>query len=380
MSIKITSYNAICNLGKDIDTIYENAINGNINCFSYLDGYIKNTIIYSGVIDAKLPDINDENYNLRCNRVILKTIEKLNTKIAEIIHKYGNNNIGIIAATTNSGVEEFAQTNRQKYYELSNPAEFLHLHLKLNGYYTTVSTACSSGLKAFSLARDLLRSDICDCCIVVCVDTLAKVPLYGFNSLEVLSDKPSIPFSKNRCGMNISEACTVFIVEKNTNYGIEIMGIGESSDVYHSTTPDPQAKEAIKAINEALNEAKIRPEDIDYINAHGTGTIANDIMEAHAINSVFSDTVPVSSTKPMTGHCLGAAAGIETALCCKLIENFKGKYYPHMYDGEYDEKIDKIKLVKTNDKYTKCNICMCNSFGFGGTNTILILGVDNEKY
>ena len=262
----------------------------------------------------------------------------------------------------------------QRLFELGNPALFLKQHFALNGYYTTVSTACSSGLKAFLIAKDLFDNNISDAVIVACTDSLSKVPIYGFNSLEVLSEKPSIPFSKNRCGMNLGEACTIFILEKYCENGINVMGIGESSDVYHSTTPDPEAKEAITAIKSALKQAKLNPEDIDCINTHGTGSVANDIMEANAIYSIFSDKTPTSSTKPLTGHCLGAAAGIETALCCKLLDDFDGKLYPHIYDGEFDISLPAINLAEKNKNYDRCKICMCNSFGFGGTNAIMIIG------
>ena len=178
--------------------------------------------------------------------------------------------------------------------------------------------------------------------------------------------------------MNIGEAVTVFTVENDDKKGISVMGLGETSDIYHSTTPDPEGREEIRAIEMALKEAGITPDKVDYINAHGTGTVANDIMEATAIHKVFGDKIPISSTKPLTGHCLGAAAGIEIALCCKLMDSFSGKLYPNAVCEEYDDTLPKIKLVKKEDNYNKCNICMCNSFGFGGTNAIIILGKDNE--
>lgn len=372
----ITGYEALCNLGVNIDEIYNKAIDGNTDCFENTDKYIIGDYIRAGVIKTELPKINNPEFNIRCNRLLLKNIELLKDKIRNL--KYTKDRIGIVAATTNSGVEEFEQTKIQKHYELSNPALFLKHYLSLESFYTTVSTACSSGLKAFSVARDLLENKICDAVIIACTDTLTKVPIYGFHSLEVLSNKPSIPFSKNRSGMNMGEASSVFIVENGYSGGIKVMGIGESTDIYHSTSPDPDGKEAVKAIQKALKEAKINPDDIDYINAHGTGTVANDIMEANAIYKIFSDRVPASSTKPMTGHCLGAAAGIETALCCKLLDNFDGRLYPNIYDGEYDEKLPKINLVKRNKKYPRCNICMCNSFGFGGTDAIMIIGKNYE--
>ena len=374
----ITGYEALCNLGNNIDEIYQKAISGDINCFDKLDNYIKNTFIRAGRIKTDLPSIHEDFLNIRCNRMLLKNLGLIQDKIANIKNNYSSDRIGIIAATTNSGVEEYEKSKSQKHFELGNPALFIKQHLALNGFYTTVSTACSSGLKAFSLARDLLQNGISDAVIIACTDSLAKVPIYGFNSLEVLSDNPSIPFSINRTGMNMGEASAIFIAENDNSKGIKILGIGESSDIYHPTTPDPDAKEAVKAIESALSEAKINPDDIDYINAHGTGTIANDIMEGRAIYKVFEDKVPISSTKPMTGHCLGAAAGIETALCCKLLDSFEGKLYPHIFDGEYDYSIPKINLVEKDKKYPKCNICMCNSFGFGGTNAIMIMGKNYE--
>ena len=370
----ITAYEAICNLGSNLEEIFENAISGNTNCFETSTDFIKGYSVRVGVIKSDLPEIKSFEFNLRCNRLLLKNLEPLREKISHLKTIYSKSDIAIIVATTNSGVEEFETSKDNHHSELGNPAVFLRQELGLNGFYTTVSTACSSGIKAFSLAKNLLENYTSSAVIVACVDTLAKVPIFGFNSLEVLSPSPSIPFSRNRNGMNIGEASSVFILEKESPKGIKVLGIGESSDVYHPTTPDPQGREAINAIQSALSEAHLTPSDIDYINAHGTGTVANDIMEANAIYKIFKNTVPVSSTKPLTGHCLGAAAGIETALCCKLIENFDGRLFPNAFDGEFDDTLPPIKLVDKNSNYKQCNICMCNSFGFGGSNAILILG------
>lgn len=375
--MKITSYEAICNLGNDIDAIYDKAIDGDSTCFEILKNYIKTEPVRIGTITTPLEEIDNPNFNIRCNQLMTKTLNLLADKIETLKKTYSKSKIGIVVATTNSGVEEYEQSNNSTNYELGNPACFLKNRLETDGFYVTVSTACSSGIKAFSTARDLLNNNISDAVIITCVDTLAKLPVYGFRSLEVLSKNPSIPFSKNREGMNIGEACAIFIVEKNAESGIDVMGIGESSDIYHSTTPNPDGSEAVKAMNLALQDAGVEPSDIDYINAHGTGTIANDLMEANAVFTIFKDRTPVSSTKPLTGHCLGAAAGIETALCCKLLDNFDGRLYPNAYDGEYDAELPKIKLAKKDEKYPKCDICMCNSFGFGGSNAIMILGKKN---
>ena len=373
----VTGYEALCNLGGNIGEIYNKAIAGNIECFDYLEGYIQDENIRIGLIKEDLPAIENPDYNIRCNKLLFKNIKLLKDKIAYLKKKYSPEKIGVIVATTNSGTCEFETTNNKSHFAFSTPALFIKQYLKLNGFYASVSTACSSGIKTFSMAQDLMESGICDAVISANVDSLSKVPIYGFRSLEVLSNKPSIPFSKNRSGMNIGEASAIFIIEKEGHTGTEIVGIGESSDIYHSTTPDPNGVESIKAIKNALRQANLKPDDIDYINAHGTGTIANDIMEANSISKIFSNSIPVSSTKPMTGHCLGAAAGIETALCLKLMDNFDGRLYPHIYDNNYDETLPKLNLVEKDKKYKKCNLCMCNSFGFSGTNAIMIMRKKN---
>ncbi len=375
MNITITGYEAICNSGIGINLIYEKAINGDAAYFECTKDYVKNHSVRIGVIKEKnLPEIDEEHFNLRCNRLILKTLELLKPKLEKFLHRYPKEKIGIVVATTNSGVEEFENSNNPKHFELSNPALFLKQHLDLKGTHTSVSTACSSGTLAFLTARNYLQNNIMEGVIVVCVDSITKLPLYGFTSLEALSETTSTPFSKNRSGMNIGEGCAIFLLEKGNKEGIKILSIKSTSDTYHPTTPDPKGKEVIRAIKEALYEANITPDKIDYINAHGTGTLSNDIMEANAIYEVFQNTAPTSSTKPLTGHCLGASAGIEIALCAKLIENFDGRLYPHTLKGEYDTNLPKINLVEKNKKYPKCKICMSNSFGFGGSNAIIILG------
>ncbi len=356
--MKIIKYNAICNLGADINEIFAKAINGETGKFEQR-GFAR-----LGVVDFPLPEIIIEsNYNLRCNRLLLKALEPLN------IEKYDSSRTAIVTATSNSGVDEYEISRNPKHYQIGNPAEFLQKHFKFKNYYTSVSTACSSGIKAFTIASELLESGIADTVIIAGCDSIAKVPVYGFHALEVLNNQPSNPFSKNRKGINIGEGAAAFVVQREGK-GIEIAGIGETTDFYHSTTPDPEAVEPERAIRLALG--RIKPEEIDYINLHGTGTIANDLMEARAVYNVFGNKVPASSTKPLTGHCLGAAASIETALCCKLLDEGINKLYPHIYDGEYDKTLPEIKLAdKSNVNSPNC--VMCLSFGFGGTNCAIVL-------
>ena len=367
MNTSITKYNCITNIGRNIDEVYQNAIKGVADRIVLNSEIVKGKTFRVGMVSDNDINITNADYNLKCNRFLVECLEPIKDYIEDL--KNSNKTIGIVCATTNSGVEEYEISQNPIHSEIGNPAMFLKDYLGTNSYATCISTACTSGIKAFSIARNLLRARLCDAVIVAGVDTLAKVPLYGFSSLEVLSEQHTNSMSKNRSGINIGEGVAVFVVE-NSESGVEILGIGETTDTYHSTTPDPDAVEAMRAIRLALEDAKLDSQEIDYINLHGTGTISNDLMEARAVSQIFDNTF-CSSTKSMTGHCLGAAASVETALCCALIE--KGGFYPHIYDGEYDENLPKINISTPPQKI---KICMNNAFGFGGTNAIMILGKD----
>ncbi len=375
MSIGITSFNAICNLGWGMDEIYSNAICGNNNFFEVKTDIINNKKVRLGIIKQDLPKIQNPVYDTRCNQMILSGLQLLEKGINKLVKKYGQEEIAVVVATTNTGVGEYEKTKNPNHFELGNPALFLKEYLQLKNLAISVSTACSSGIKAFSMTRDILREGFAKSVLVIGVDSIAKLPIFGFNSLEVLSPEPTNPFGENREGINIGEGIALFILENIDNPEIEILGLGETTDTYHSTCPDPTAKKSIKAINLAMNEANLLPEEIDYINLHGTGTISNDIMEANAINLIFGENVSCSSTKPLTGHCLGAAAAIEVALCCELIKRRITKLYPHIYNRKYDSNLPKIKLVsKKNNLLCDVKTCLCTAFGFGGTNAAIILG------
>ena len=369
-TISITKYEAICNLGNSIDEIFNNALKSDNDFFTPVDSIVKGETFPLGKINCVLPEITEEDYNIRCNRLLLYLLDKLDKDIAVLKEKYGNNRIGVIVANTNSGVDEYEKSGNKKHFEIGNPAEFIKKHLGLNSFYASVSTACSSGIKTFSTAQKLINKGICDAVIVAGVDALSKLPVFGFHSLEVLSKTRTNPFSKNRNGINIGEAAAIFIVEKE-GAGMIIKGMGETSDAYHAATPDPKGYEASRAIQMALKNAELSPDAIDYINLHGTGTISNDLMEANAIYNVFGGCTEVSSTKPLTGHCLGAAASLETALCCEVWKH--QTLLPHIYDGEYDYALPELNLV-TKPVHKKVDNVLCTSFGFGGTNAALILG------
>lgn len=356
------------------------------------DTIIKGGKFYFGKLEKDFEPIDDERYDLRCNRVLKYLVDKLD------LSGFEKDEIGIVIGTTNSGIQEFEDSENKHHAELGNPAEFLKWYLGTKNYAASVSTACTSGAKAFSTAVKLLQNDVCKVVIAGGIDTLAAMPSYGFHALEVLSHEKSNPFSKNRDGISLGEGGALFVLTKDvkiqkcldvksiTNVGricksdneiVALLGIGETSDAYHSATPDPEGVQAVRAIQLALDDAGLKAEDIDYINLHGTGTDSNDLMEANAIYKVFGDNVPASSTKPFTGHCLGAAASIEAFICYQILKGERNLPI-HKYDNEYDENLPKINLVNSNTENKKINTCMSTSFGFGGTNAVVIMGNKTE--
>lgn len=352
------------------------------------DTIIKGGKFYFGKLEKDFEPIDVERYDLRCNRVLKYLVDKLD------LSGFEKDEIGIVIGTTNSGIQEFEDSENKHHAELGNPAEFLKWYLGTKNYAASVSTACTSGTKAFSTAVKLLQNDVCKVVIAGGIDTLAAMPSYGFHALEVLSHEKSNPFSKNRDGISLGEGGALFVLTKDVkmqkcldvkpitnvdricksdNEIVALLGIGETSDAYHSATPDPEGVQAVRAIQLALDDAGLKAEDIDYINLHGTGTVSNDLMEANAIYKVFGDNVPASSTKPFTGHCLGAAASIEAFICYQILKGERNLPI-HKYDNEYDENLPKINLVNSNTENKKINTCMSTSFGFGGTNAVVIMG------
>ena len=374
-NISITSYSAICDLGADIKEIFKNSLSSGSGFFTQDDSIIKGVNLYLGKVKTPLPKIADPEFNTRTNALLLHCCNTIQKDIDEVIKKYGKDRIAVVTGTTNAGVNEYETSHDVFHSQIGSPAIFLKEHLGLKNYCTGVSTACTSGIKTFSTGVKLLENGICDAVLCAAADAVSKVPVFGFSALEVMSASKCKPFSKNRDGINIGEGAALFILEKDVNKGIKILAVGETSDAYHSATPDPEGNQAAIAMETALKHAGLAPEDIDYINLHGTGTITNDIMEANAVYKVFKDKVAASSTKSLTGHCLGASSGVESALCLAFLDdgiNPEKSLIPHNFDGCYDTSLPEIRLAKHGEKAKDNRVVMCNAFGFGGSNAVVI--------
>ena len=216
----------------------------------------------------------------------------------------------------------------------------------LTGPAYTVATACSSSAKVFASARRLIEAGIVDAAVVGGADTLCRLTLRGFAALEITSSKRCNPFSINRDGINIGEGAAAFLLSREEG-PVQLLGVGETSDAYHLTAPDPEGNGAREAMAQALADAQLNPADVSYINLHGTATPLNDAMESRAVASVFGDNMLCSSTKGMTGHMLGASGGCEAAFLWLTLNpaTNSGFLPPHLWDGQADPKLPSLEFV-----------------------------------
>lgn len=324
----------------------------------------------------------------RNNLLLARAAEQIATDVELAKGQFGVDRIAVVMATSTSGIDrgEYALKYRKTHgtfpedydfmqQEISSPALFLAEYFSLESLTYTISTACSSGAKAFGSAKRLLDAELCDAVLVGGVDTLCGLTTNGFNSLSILSKAVSNPFSRNRAGINLGEGAALFLMTRGEG-SVVLHSVGESSDAYDMTAPEPSGAGAELAMAQALHLAGLRPQEIDYINLHGTGTEQNDAMESAAIFRLFGDDVPCSSSKPQIGHTLGASGSVEAALCWLTLksDDDQTKLPPHMWDGEADEGLLSETLVRVGQDKTALKYILSNSFAFGGSNASVILG------
>lgn len=332
-----------------------------------------------------------EQLDSRNNRLLKLVLDEIADHVMTAKAKYGSHRIGIILATSTSGMKEAEEAfiHRKKtgswpsryYYqqqETASPSLFAAEYFGITGPAYTISTACSSGSKAFCSAQRLLHSNICDAVMVGGVDTLCNLTLNGFDALELIDETLCKPFSKNRAGITIGEGAAVFLLTKEKS-SIEFAGGGESSDAYHISSPSPQGDGAEIALKKALKMANLTAEDIQYINLHGTGTYLNDAIESHCLNRLFGPHTPCSSTKALTGHTLGASGAIEAGFLWLSLNHEHQEAIPlppHIWDGVEDPDLAPLCLTTKGHKAFKNPkgfSLMSNSFAFGGSNVSIIL-------
>ncbi len=236
------------------------------------------------------------------------------------------------------------------------------------------STACTSSANALKVAKQLINYGAYENILVVGADAMCMTTVFGFSSLGILSDEICTPFQKNRKGMNVAEGIASLLIQnKKQDNSIELIGAGTSSDAHHIANPDPSGAGAMSAIKNALKDAYLIPDKIGYVNAHGTGTQANDETEAKAVESIFGKNIAISSSKSNFGHTLGAAGAIEAAICAEVLK--RQTLAPQILTSDNETDLNFVESALED----KIDYVLSNSFAFGGNNTSLIFGVCNES-
>lgn len=248
--------------------------------------------------------------------------------------------------------------------------------------YTTISTACSSAANSLILGANMLKADQCDMVVAGGCESLSVFHLNGFNSLMILDHEQCRPFDEHRAGLNLGEGAAYVVLEKEESAakrGVEkhayLRGYGNACDAFHQTASSENGEGAYRAMTEALQMAGLKPSDIQYVNAHGTGTPNNDISESNALKRVFSDTMPlVSSTKSFTGHTTSASGSIEAVICLLAMRH----HFVPANLGFTTPMTDGIVPTLGETNYDLRNV-VCNSFGFGGNDTSLVFSLDENS-
>lgn len=368
-------------------------------------------------VQTELPPIpqNLKRYDCRNNRMLLAALLQIETAVNHAMKQYGPDRIAVVIGTSTSGIAEgelavaalraggqLPADYHYKQQELGGAAEFLARYLAVGGPAYTVSTTCSSSANALVSARRLLKLGVCDAVIVGGSDALCRTTLEGFAALGAISKTQCNPFSKNRDGTLIGEGAALFLMS-NTPSNMALLGAGGGADAYHISAPRPDGSGAFLAMQAALQDGGLTAGQVDYINLHGTATLQNDVMESLAVGQLFGDTVACGSSKPATGHCLGAAGAIEAGLCWLLLSDLNSQQQlpPHLWDGVADPDLQPLGWVINPSLTVTVNpveessgrtlsrgrinrleshglnslqYCLSNSFAFGGNNVCLLIG------
>ncbi|MFZ0890403.1 MAG: beta-ketoacyl-[acyl-carrier-protein] synthase family protein [Candidatus Binataceae bacterium] len=392
MKVHLNALGVINPLGKGKREVAKRLFEGSRAGLVLRHDLLSERAVRVGEVPWQLAEVPARQAHLDCrnNRLALTALQEIEDDIRTVAGRVGPHRIAVLMGTSTSGIAEgeaavaqriaegaWPAGFRYRRQELGNLASFVASYLELGGPAYTIATACSSSAKVFASAQRLIETGFCDAAVVGGADTLCRMTLNGFDSLEALAKDYCNPFSRNRDGINIGEGAAIFLMSKEPS-AVSLLGVGESSDAYQFSAPHPEGDGAVLAMLRALEAANLKPEQIDYINLHGTATELNDAMEGRAVAKIFGDRAPCSSTKSMTGHMLGAAGANEAAFLWLTLEPqfATGMAPPHIWDGEADRSIPRLNLATTGFRigFPDRMAALSNSFAFGGSNAAVVLG------
>lgn len=343
----------------------------------------------TGTVPFELPALPPEYAHMesRSARLALHAYEQIHGAVDNSLTRWGAKRVALILGTSTGGIDRTEYAHNAWWsagqgdsplpadyrYKTQHPfhafSDLLALRSGILGPRYVVSTACSSSAKVFASARRLIELDIVDAVLVGGVDALCHTTIRGFHGLGVMADRPCMPFGKDRPGMNVGEAAAFLMIERDGDALAILRGVGESSDAYHMSSPQPEGLGAAEAMKAAIAEAGIKSSDVDYINAHGTGTRHNDAAESMALNRLFGSDTPVVSTKAYTGHTLGACGGAEAILSILSLQH--GFVPAALGSSPVDDGIDLYLPQALEERPLR--YALSNAFAFGGNNCSVLL-------
>ena len=392
MKVAITGMGIISSIGNTVEENFQALVSQKtgISTISNLETIHKNNIKVGEIkqtneqLAAQLNLANDNNFSRTALLGAIAAKQAVENANIKDINSYKS---GLISATSVGGMdmtekyyyEYFENEACRKYitsHDIGDNSQKIANCIGLKGLVTTISTACSSAANAIMLGARLIQSGELDRVVVGGTDALAKFTINGFKTLMILSDENNAPFDKNRKGLNLGEAAAFLVLEsdeivkkENKKVLAYVTGFGNANDAFHQTASSENGDGAFLAMNKAFKMAKIQPHEIDYINAHGTATLNNDLSEGRAIIRIFGENIPdFSSTKPFTGHTLAAAAGIEAVYSILALQN--NIVYPNL---NFKTNMEEFNLTpQLTLKQKEIHHVLSNSFGFGGNCSTLI--------
>ncbi|HEY0666072.1 MAG TPA: beta-ketoacyl-[acyl-carrier-protein] synthase family protein [Gallionella sp.] len=391
--LQFSAYTLVTPLGSGLDATLKTLRAGR-SCLTKCDFLDVDLDTYIGRISGlEVKPVQTElaSYDCRNNRLAQLGLEQdgFAGAVAAARERYGRERIGVFLGTSTSGILDTELAYRQRNpatgalpgsfnyagsHSCYSVADYVQHALGLAGPSMVVSTACSSSAKVFGSAARMIQAGLCDAAVVGGVDSLCLTTLYGFNSLGLVSSRPCRPFDAERDGISIGEAAGFVLLERvqspTAADTVLLLGVGESSDAYHMSSPHPEGAGARRAIEAALADAGLTAGDIDYVNLHGTGTRANDAAEDQAVFNTIGGATPCSSTKGATGHLLGAA-GVSEAIISALC--IRHGFIPGGLNTEHVDPALRVRYELKNQEQT-VNRVLSNSLGFGGSNCSLIIG------
>lgn len=388
MTITIAAYASHSALGRTNDTIASALSTAHAPGMQEQAGYlISGQSLMLGTVLGELPAIPEHlsAHNSRNNALLLSTLHEIAAQVQAVLAQVGPERFGIVMGTSTSGLDEAdhkvsGQDQGQWQYpmqELGDPARFLQRYLKTTGPAYTISTACSSSARALISACRMLKSGMCAAVLCGGADTLCRMPINGFNALELVSDELCAPFAQERKGITIGEGAGLMLLTTDQNTPrtskLSVVGYGESSDAYHVSAPEPEGKGAEAAMRMALTQAGLTPTDLGYVNLHGTASKMNDQAEATVMHRLCGPQTPCSSTKYLTGHTLGASGIVELCLCALTLERDLPLVPQDFSTNHLDPTLPEFGLITQKGQHLKRPYVMSNAFAFGGNNTSVIL-------